>query len=228
MSEKWKSLPRKYCEACKCWFGDNKASIAHHEGGKNHKDNMVKFLKAVRARSAKKNAEEALAKKFFSKVDEQALKSFQKDVESGIAKPLQHTPLSKREASQPSDTCAREKSSISKSKFRPSRKPTPTESKGEKKPGSSISIPSSKRIKPDPDARQPYGQWVPVEEKPDIGAQERNVTVIQQVIEPLEFTERTVDSSLIHSQAHTDLKVEFNKPVTFKAKKRNFRRIAED
>ena len=27
----WKSQPRKFCEICKCWFGDNKAVSCSHE-----------------------------------------------------------------------------------------------------------------------------------------------------------------------------------------------------
>ena len=32
-TEYWKSNTRKFCEYCKCWFADNKASINFHEAG---------------------------------------------------------------------------------------------------------------------------------------------------------------------------------------------------
>ena len=69
MTEYWKSQPRRFCEICKCWFGDNKAvgefptlkhfgsekfhllaclqSIQHHEQGVRHKNNVQKRIKEV-------------------------------------------------------------------------------------------------------------------------------------------------------------------------------------
>nr|CDJ90806.1 Zinc finger domain containing protein [Haemonchus contortus] len=37
MADVWKSQGRKFCEICKVWFGDNRASIEFHERGRKHK-----------------------------------------------------------------------------------------------------------------------------------------------------------------------------------------------
>ena len=47
MSEYWKSNAKKYCDYCKVWISDNKASINIHESGKNHKDNVKAKLEDV-------------------------------------------------------------------------------------------------------------------------------------------------------------------------------------
>jgi hypothetical protein len=47
MSEYWKSNAKKYCDYCKVWISDNKASINIHESGKNHKDSVKAKLEDV-------------------------------------------------------------------------------------------------------------------------------------------------------------------------------------
>ncbi|PAV56891.1 hypothetical protein WR25_20685 [Diploscapter pachys] len=37
MTEYWVSQGKKFCEICKCYFGNNRASIEHHENGQRHK-----------------------------------------------------------------------------------------------------------------------------------------------------------------------------------------------
>ncbi|KAI6648529.1 WW domain-binding protein 4-like [Oopsacas minuta] len=235
MSEKWKSLPRKYCEICKCWFGDNKASLAHHEGGKNHKDNVAKYLKEVRIRSAKKNEEEKLAKKFFAHIDEAALASYHQDIMSGVAKPDSQKkrtvpsklqPSSpKQEPSAPMSFSPKQEAHETTCTTKHSNKTKFLGSKSDKKKDSSnsIFIPPAKKIKPDPDSRtHPYGMWLPVEE-PKENTSEIIEQYQEELIEPLEFTERTIQS-ILPSQEHKS--VEFNQG--FKSKKRNFRRATDD
>lgn len=225
MSEKWKSLPRKYCEICKCWFGDNKASIAHHEGGKNHKDNVVKYLKEVRIRSSKKNDEERLAKRFFAKIEGTAREAYHRDILSGVAKPDSKQkrtipseltrPASPIEDPPSPPTNFIKLSSKSRSSFpKPDKK---------KHPGAVV-IPPAKKIKPDPDSRtHPYGMWVPVEKPKEIKTEVKEQP--QERLEPLEFTEKTLDP--VHP-AQTCTNVEFSQPTAgFRAKKRNFRRPAD-
>lgn len=36
MADYWKSQAKKFCEICKVWFADNRASIDHHERGQKH------------------------------------------------------------------------------------------------------------------------------------------------------------------------------------------------
>ena len=235
MSEKWKALPRKYCEVCKCWFGDNKASIAHHESGKNHKNNVVKYLKEVRIRSAKQNEEEKLARKFFSNIEETALRAYQKDIQSGIAKV--------DSKSNPSATLHKQPDYLqiydSTEEPRNTAAPIPIYKAGKKKHNSNLnSIPPAKKIKPEPGyfPPNPYGKWAPVEDqliKKEIEKQAQSQPQPQpppqqqqqQPIESLQFTERTIDSSF---PTQNNKNIEFHQPTGFKAKKRNFRRVTDD
>lgn len=81
MSEYWKSLPRKFCEFCKCWFADNKVSIEFHERGKGHQENVKKKLKELRKKGQKQYETQKKLEKDMKKIEEAALKAFQKDVE---------------------------------------------------------------------------------------------------------------------------------------------------
>lgn len=62
----WKSQARKYCDFCKCWISDNKASVDFHEGGKKHKENVSKRLKEIHKNSAKQAKQQ---KKFDSDME---------------------------------------------------------------------------------------------------------------------------------------------------------------
>ncbi|XP_067122673.1 WW domain-binding protein 4 [Centruroides vittatus] len=81
MSEYWKSLPRKFCEFCKCWFADNRVSIEFHERGKGHQENVKKKLKELRKKGQKQYETQRKLEKDMKKIEEAALKAFQKDVE---------------------------------------------------------------------------------------------------------------------------------------------------
>ncbi|KHJ89653.1 transcription initiation factor IID, subunit [Oesophagostomum dentatum] len=58
MADVWKSQGRKFCEICKVWFGDNRASIEFHERGKKHKAALAAKLRDL----GKKSREDAKAK----------------------------------------------------------------------------------------------------------------------------------------------------------------------
>ncbi|VDM65108.1 unnamed protein product [Strongylus vulgaris] len=58
MADVWKSQGRKFCEICKVWFGDNRASIEFHERGKKHKDALAAKIREL----GKKSREEAKAR----------------------------------------------------------------------------------------------------------------------------------------------------------------------
>lgn len=40
MTEAWRSNPMHWCEVCKCWMADNRASRLHHERGARHLGNL--------------------------------------------------------------------------------------------------------------------------------------------------------------------------------------------
>ncbi|CAJ0603834.1 unnamed protein product [Cylicocyclus nassatus] len=58
MADVWISQGRKFCEICKVWFGDNRASIEFHERGKKHKDALANKIREL----GKKQREETKAR----------------------------------------------------------------------------------------------------------------------------------------------------------------------
>ena len=51
-SEYWKSQPKKYCDFCKCWIADNKASIDFHESGRRHQAAVQVRLREISRKGA--------------------------------------------------------------------------------------------------------------------------------------------------------------------------------
>jgi len=85
MADYWKSTGKWYCELCKCWTGDNKASIEFHERGKRHAEaKKRKIIEAKRDAIGKRKQDEKDAG-MFAKMEREALKAVQKDVAAGNA-----------------------------------------------------------------------------------------------------------------------------------------------
>ncbi|CAL1541939.1 unnamed protein product [Lymnaea stagnalis] len=80
MSEYWKSVPRKFCDFCKCWITDNKPSVEFHERGKRHQENVELRLKEVRKKSLQNSMTEDQMKKDMEKMEKAALEAFKKDL----------------------------------------------------------------------------------------------------------------------------------------------------
>ncbi|GMT04866.1 hypothetical protein PENTCL1PPCAC_27040, partial [Pristionchus entomophagus] len=59
MTEVWKSQGRKFCEICKVWFGDNRASIEFHERGQKHQAAVKEKLRNLGKNNEKKAREAA-------------------------------------------------------------------------------------------------------------------------------------------------------------------------
>ncbi|CAD5233919.1 unnamed protein product [Bursaphelenchus xylophilus] len=59
MTEYWKSSAKKFCEICKVWFGDNRASIEHHEMGQKHKAMVQQRLREMGQKTKQKDKETA-------------------------------------------------------------------------------------------------------------------------------------------------------------------------
>jgi len=84
MSEYWKSTGKWYCELCKCWTGDNKASREFHERGKKHAEaKKRRIIEAKRDAIGKRKQDEKDAG-MFAKMEAEALKAVQKDVAAGL------------------------------------------------------------------------------------------------------------------------------------------------
>ncbi|XP_023170547.2 WW domain-binding protein 4 [Drosophila hydei] len=80
MTEYWKSNERKYCDFCKCWLSDNKASIAFHESGKRHKLNVSKRITEISRNSEKSEREKQKMDAQIRKMEEAAMKSYAQDI----------------------------------------------------------------------------------------------------------------------------------------------------
>ncbi|KAH8412225.1 hypothetical protein KR009_000542, partial [Drosophila setifemur] len=81
-TEFWKSNERKFCDFCKCWLSDNKASVAFHESGKRHKLNVAKRITDISRSSEKSERERQKMDAEIRKMEEAAMKSYAQDVHS--------------------------------------------------------------------------------------------------------------------------------------------------
>ncbi|XP_033106004.1 WW domain-binding protein 4-like [Anneissia japonica] len=82
MATFWKSQPKKFCDFCKCWIADNKASVDFHERGKKHKENVEKRIDELRKKGLQRYKEEESAKSSLAAIEAAALKAFEKDVKN--------------------------------------------------------------------------------------------------------------------------------------------------
>lgn len=80
MADYWKSLPRKFCDFCKCWITDNKPSVEFHEKGKRHQENVEKKIGELRKKGQKDYEEKKKMDSDLRKMNEAALKAYQKDI----------------------------------------------------------------------------------------------------------------------------------------------------
>ncbi|XP_054724369.1 WW domain-binding protein 4-like [Uloborus diversus] len=82
MSEYWKSLPRKFCDMCKCWFADNKASIEFHERGKRHQENVQKRIQEIQKKGIKQYKQQKKLEDDMEKIEKAALAAYEKDLQN--------------------------------------------------------------------------------------------------------------------------------------------------
>ncbi|KAK5965267.1 Transcription initiation factor IID subunit [Trichostrongylus colubriformis] len=90
MADVWKSQGRKFCEICKVWFGDNRASIEFHERGRKHKDALAAKLRELSRASREKEKMQARMSSALAAMEAAALKSMRENgegIEQGPALP---------------------------------------------------------------------------------------------------------------------------------------------
>ncbi|KAF2368036.1 U1-C C2H2-type zinc finger [Trinorchestia longiramus] len=80
MTEYWKSNARKFCDYCKCWFADNRASIDFHEAGKKHKENVAKRLKEIGVKGREDYENSLRVDDYMREMEQAALKAYQSDI----------------------------------------------------------------------------------------------------------------------------------------------------
>jgi len=78
MTEYWKSQARKFCDFCKCWISDNKASISFHENGKRHQQAVENKLYDIKRRGAKEDKKANLEKKWLEEIEQKAMNDYRK------------------------------------------------------------------------------------------------------------------------------------------------------
>eukprot|EP00246_Nothoceros_aenigmaticus_P003116 TRINITY_DN14062_c0_g1_i1.p1 TRINITY_DN14062_c0_g1~~TRINITY_DN14062_c0_g1_i1.p1 ORF type:complete len:270 (-),score=41.13 TRINITY_DN14062_c0_g1_i1:257-1066(-) len=80
MTEYWVSQGNKWCDYCKIFIANNATSIRTHEFGTRHKENVAKRVAAMRKDTVSKEKEKQQAIKDLTKIEAQALKSYEKDL----------------------------------------------------------------------------------------------------------------------------------------------------
>ncbi|KAE9416253.1 hypothetical protein Angca_003575, partial [Angiostrongylus cantonensis] len=81
MADVWKSQGRKFCEICKVWFGDNRASIEFHERGKKHKEALAAKLRELSRASREKEKAKAQMSTALAAMEAAALKTMRENGE---------------------------------------------------------------------------------------------------------------------------------------------------
>lgn len=90
MADVWKSQGRKFCEICKVWFGDNRASIEFHERGKKHKEALAAKIRELSRASREKEKAQAQMSTALAAMEAAALRTMRENgegVEHGPALP---------------------------------------------------------------------------------------------------------------------------------------------
>ncbi|XP_046458330.1 WW domain-binding protein 4-like isoform X2 [Daphnia pulex] len=82
MTEYWKSLPKKYCDFCKCWITDNKASVQFHERGEGHKAQVARRLTELTRKGEIEYRQQQQVNTDLQRMEEAALRAYHKDLTS--------------------------------------------------------------------------------------------------------------------------------------------------
>lgn len=82
MTEYWKSLPKKYCDFCKCWITDNKASVQFHERGEGHKAQVQRRLNELTKKGEIEYLHQQQVNTDMKRMEEAALRAYHKDLTS--------------------------------------------------------------------------------------------------------------------------------------------------
>ncbi|RUS22910.1 hypothetical protein BC937DRAFT_95123 [Endogone sp. FLAS-F59071] len=80
MSEYWVSQSKHWCQYCKKYIADNKATRQLHESGKTHKEAVEKFLRDVYKRNAADKKEQESVRREVERIEKAALKQYTADL----------------------------------------------------------------------------------------------------------------------------------------------------
>lgn len=83
MTEYWKSQAKKFCDFCKCWISDNKASISFHENGRRHQQAVENKLYDIRKKGRLTDRKVEREEQWMKEIEAKAMKDYRsKDLES--------------------------------------------------------------------------------------------------------------------------------------------------
>ena len=226
MASYWKSQPKKFCEVCKCWLGDNKATIEFHERGKTHQEKKRKQLDQIKKRGMQQAKDNAKADQYLEQMEAAAKKQFLQDLkEQGIK--VTEDEYQKREQS----TKAAIFKPVSMSGF---NKNSSNVAFKETKPITELQTQSSSRIarftqskqtssinqnstkSKTTSSSQPYGKWTVVESNLETSGGQ-TFTPAKTEVAALQFTEKRVASGSLTKTS--------TEPIAFKKRKINSRSI---
>ena len=78
MTEYWKSQAKKFCDFCKCWIADNKASVTFHENGKRHQQAVEQRLYEIKRKGAKDERKASAEKRWLEEIEHKAMNDYRK------------------------------------------------------------------------------------------------------------------------------------------------------
>lgn len=82
MSEYWVSGKKYFCDYCRIYVQDNKASRQLHETSNKHKYSVARHLKGIHRSQDRKAKQDAINAKMLAQVERAALKQYEKDIDT--------------------------------------------------------------------------------------------------------------------------------------------------
>uniref|UniRef100_A0A1I7UT51 WW domain-containing protein n=1 Tax=Caenorhabditis tropicalis TaxID=1561998 RepID=A0A1I7UT51_9PELO len=87
MAEQWVSTGKRFCEICKVWFGNNKASQDHHDRGERHKAMLQQRIRDTMQKGKKQELADAKLNGTLAKMEAAAAASMARNGEGVMAGP---------------------------------------------------------------------------------------------------------------------------------------------
>ena len=193
MASYWKSQPRKMCEICKCWIGDNKASIDFHERGKSHQEKKKKHLDDIRRKSAEQFKINQKAGDYLKQMEAAAMAQYKKDMKDQGIKVLPSANL----------MVMKNATSVTKTSFYQNSNKSTKESK-KLKLDNTLPETSNHNDNAVYNSTQPYGKWTSVNtamDNPQSNSIPTEPFIYKESVpseKPVKFAERTCKSLSSH------------------------------
>eukprot|EP00039_Didymoeca_costata_P030280 m.28756 g.28756 ORF g.28756 m.28756 type:complete len:310 (-) comp8031_c0_seq1:1367-2296(-) len=83
MTERWKSIGKRWCKLCNCFYTDNKPGIEGHENGMRHKNAVQRRIREVQKMGSQKQYEKQETQTLIRQIEMEAMNSMKKDLAQG-------------------------------------------------------------------------------------------------------------------------------------------------